>query len=654
MKLNLKNVFLLVGMFVFTFALAGAFSASKAEAATCTMASGTWDGVAGAGGAGTAVFSGCTGGGANFPAVGDTIQIPANIALQITGDATVAAVIVDDPAATGANGITVDTTKTLTVSGGVTFTANTGALNQTITLTGSGTLAVTGDITMTGSSGAGNQSITAAGAGVINAANITIAGGASTGATSITTATGTIQVNGATGISFSGTAANAQLGVSGAGALTLAGTTTTLGTGGTTTLVAASTTTFSGSGAQTVNTDTYGILVISGAGAKTVVAGGTVTVAGALTLTHSLDVGTGTIAVTGATTIATTKTLSISATGTATLAAVTGTLTGSITNAGTVTTSGTVTLGVGGTVTNSGTFTASGTFGTGAGIVVNTGTLNLGGATTDALNITTLTAGTAGTINYNLAAAQTIQAGTYYNLTLSGGSSAVKTIPSTTTIVHDLSIAASTVASLTNGGSSTANGLKLAGFYQNAGSWGGAASAATRTNATYFAGVVTGIVTVAVSHSGGSANQNSVTITSYPVTPVVAQSDVPVTVEVAPGVTETTDTPGCSGGNKYNTSTGKICNNTVVAEAKANTVANTIAKTVYNFGTKTLKNGSRGEAVMELQRFLNATLNLGLVVDGKLGPKTIKVIKQWQKDRGLVADGLIGAKTKAKMNAEAN
>ncbi len=33
----------------------------------------------------------------------------------------------------------------------------------------------------------------------------------------------------------------------------------------------------------------------------------------------------------------------------------------------------------------------------------------------------------------------------------------------------------------------------------------------------------------------------------------------------------------------------------------------------YEFGNVTLKNGSRGEAVMELQRFLNDNLNLGLV-----------------------------------------
>jgi len=74
-------------------------------------------------------------------------------------------------------------------------------------------------------------------------------------------------------------------------------------------------------------------------------------------------------------------------------------------------------------------------------------------------------------------------------------------------------------------------------------------------------------------------------------------------------------------------------------------------RTSYDFGTMTLRNGSRGDAVKELQRFLNQTLNLGLVIDGKLGPKTVAVIKQWQRDNGLVSDGLVGKNTKAKMNA---
>jgi peptidoglycan hydrolase-like protein with peptidoglycan-binding domain len=72
----------------------------------------------------------------------------------------------------------------------------------------------------------------------------------------------------------------------------------------------------------------------------------------------------------------------------------------------------------------------------------------------------------------------------------------------------------------------------------------------------------------------------------------------------------------------------------------------------YDFGTVTLKNGSKGQAVMELQRFLNNTLNLGLVVDGRLGPKTILVIKKWQRDHGLFEDGLVGRNTKSKMNSE--
>jgi hypothetical protein len=81
--------------------------------------------------------------------------------------------------------------------------------------------------------------------------------------------------------------------------------------------------------------------------------------------------------------------------------------------------------------------------------------------------------------------------------------------------------------------------------------------------------------------------------------------------------------------------------------------ASSLTTGVYNLGTVTLKNGSKGEPVKELQRALNKILNLGLAVDGKLGPKTIAVIKTWQKAHKLVPDGLIGAKTKAAMKAEA-
>ncbi len=84
------------------------------------------------------------------------------------------------------------------------------------------------------------------------------------------------------------------------------------------------------------------------------------------------------------------------------------------------------------------------------------------------------------------------------------------------------------------------------------------------------------------------------------------------------------------------------------------TVNNISNKIYYNFGTTTLKNGSRGIAVKELQRFLNANLKTNLKIDGILGRNTIAIIKKWQKSHGLVADGLIGAKTKAMMNASGN
>jgi len=88
---------------------------------------------------------------------------------------------------------------------------------------------------------------------------------------------------------------------------------------------------------------------------------------------------------------------------------------------------------------------------------------------------------------------------------------------------------------------------------------------------------------------------------------------------------------------------------TFVTTETSTSTPTTITNRTYNFGTTTLRNKSRGAAVKQLQLFLNKYLNLGLVIDGVLGPKTIAVIKQWQKKNGLVPDGLIGPKTKEKM-----
>jgi GH24 family phage-related lysozyme (muramidase) len=53
----------------------------------------------------------------------------------------------------------------------------------------------------------------------------------------------------------------------------------------------------------------------------------------------------------------------------------------------------------------------------------------------------------------------------------------------------------------------------------------------------------------------------------------------------------------------------------------------------------TIKLGSKGEDVKVLQKFL------GLNPDGDFGPMTEKKVKEWQKSKGLVADGVIGAKS---------
>lgn len=58
----------------------------------------------------------------------------------------------------------------------------------------------------------------------------------------------------------------------------------------------------------------------------------------------------------------------------------------------------------------------------------------------------------------------------------------------------------------------------------------------------------------------------------------------------------------------------------------------------------TLKKGNKGEDVKLLQKALN------LLVDGIFGALTDEAVREFQKSNGLVADGVVGPKTWAKLN----
>ena len=58
-----------------------------------------------------------------------------------------------------------------------------------------------------------------------------------------------------------------------------------------------------------------------------------------------------------------------------------------------------------------------------------------------------------------------------------------------------------------------------------------------------------------------------------------------------------------------------------------------------------LKKGSKGEYVRNWQLFLNLNGYACGNPDGIFGPKTEAAVRNWQKDHGLVADGIIGPKT---------
>lgn len=131
---------------------------------------------------------------------------------------------------------------------------------------------------------------------------------------------------------------------------------------------------------------------------------------------------------------------------------------------------------------------------------------------------------------------------------------------------------------------------------------------------------------------------------------------------------------GCSGGNLFNTSTGAVCTNNAVLQipgcgnsatgfstATGGSCAGNHVVTPptppatgngYAFGNTLVKLGTKGEACRAWQMFFNDKAGAHLVVDGNCGPLTMSFAKTWQASVGLVADGLLGAKCRAKANTQ--
>lgn len=72
-----------------------------------------------------------------------------------------------------------------------------------------------------------------------------------------------------------------------------------------------------------------------------------------------------------------------------------------------------------------------------------------------------------------------------------------------------------------------------------------------------------------------------------------------------------------------------------------------VAKTPnqHSHSTPTIRLGAKGSAVTDLQKHLKIS------ADGVFGPKTDKAVRSFQGSNGLVADGIVGAKTWARIHA---
>ncbi|MCF7831801.1 MAG: peptidoglycan-binding protein [Candidatus Pacebacteria bacterium] len=597
----------LAGFFAFGFSI-------KAEAAArIASVDGNWTDTA-------------TWGGQSVPVAGDDVTINTDIVVIVDTAVEATSISINDPVA-AANGITVETGGSITLTGALTFSGSSSTAHSTVAVE----------------------------SGSLTAASIAIADGAGTGDSIVSVGTGgTVTSSG--DITFTGTFSDMHLVATGTGEIVMSGTTGTIGTGGTVSLASGSTVSFTGTGAQTVPVYAYGNIIINKSGGTATLFGDT-WLGGSLTISAgTFDTGTHGFDVTSLTTIADGATLihgtghkiqngnlvideggTWTETGEATVQFL-----GHVTNNGTFTantglhTFGTFPRTINGTlsipnVTFTGDYTNNGTFTVGTSLAGThtltngaTGILNIGGTST----ITTLTASAAGnTVNYT-GAGQTIKIPTgddYDTLTLGG--SGTKTIASGINVAGDLTIEDNVRANVT--GASTANKLYLDGDLQFVGIWGSNASDAQFKNNNFFSG--TGTVTTA---DGTTPRSNS------------GGGSIFTRVENLKNMGKTEEA------EKLEKDFNQVFDKEIpTIESLMKRIAELQALLVKLQGQPTsptsplvcsplLKQGVRSPEVVKLQQLLKVEPQSGF-----FGPLTAQAVRAFQTEKGILADAVAGSDT---------
>ncbi|MCX6755694.1 MAG: hypothetical protein NT068_04145 [Candidatus Nomurabacteria bacterium] len=472
------------------------------DAACNATATGTW------GGTDTASFTSCTGaattgtGTGNRPGIADALTINSGVTVTLSASASVGSITM--AVATAANGLTISTGATLTVTtssggtGAITYTGNTTANAQTITLNGTGSISAVSMVLNVPTSTGGSKFTCAAGSGSLTlSSTLTLTGNSTTTGTNViamdtctlsvggllsinggTNATGVASVTSSTGtitalagLSFGNTVANTRFTTTGAGIFNLTG---TMQGAGIVSFNAGTTVNISGTSAISA---AYTFPIVNITSGTTTLGNVGITFSGLVTVSGSLasNGATGTKAFSGGVMVNSGGSFNLS--GVATITTFAGTLTASTgatafnsgtgavtftaatTLAGTVAMSfgGAVTINAGVIVTNNNTSATGVTFSTltitGGAITANTGlSLSTGTVTS---TTTTLTIGA----NQSTGAfSDTITMNGTATLTV--GTTATFTIPTTTVAGAKEGIIAASGASgtLTINGTTTING----------------------------------------------------------------------------------------------------------------------------------------------------------------------------------------------------